>query len=122
MGLDYYDLAVIETVPRVYAEMAAAFRQVYGCELQAGDLASVLLFGSWIGGDRGGNPSVKPACARDALEMARQLILSHYLRSVVELRNRLSQSVQQSAVSDNVEAALQQYAERIPEAELQGRQ
>jgi phosphoenolpyruvate carboxylase len=122
MGLDYYDLAVLETVPRVYAEIAAAFRQVYGCDLQAGDLAIAMLFGSWIGGDRDGNPSVKPACARDALEMARQLILSHYLRRVVELRNRLSQSVQQSAISKELEEALHQYAKKIPEAELQGRQ
>jgi phosphoenolpyruvate carboxylase len=122
MGLDYYDLAVIETVPRVYGEMAAAFHQVYGCDVEAGDLARVLRFGSWIGGDRDGNPSVKPACARDALEMARQLILSHYLRSIVELRNRLSQSVQQTAVSQSLETALQRYAKQIPEAELQGRQ
>ncbi len=43
-------------------------------------------FGSWIGGDRDGNPLVKPECVKDALELARTVILRriHPRRGVFE--------------------------------------
>jgi phosphoenolpyruvate carboxylase len=118
MGLDYYDLSVLESVPRVYAEMAGAFSQVYGCDLQASDLTGVLLFGSWIGGDRDGNPNVTPRETLEALTMSRRSILSHYVRVVTELRNRLSQSAHQVPVSAELTQALQQYASRMPALEV----
>ncbi|HET9531348.1 MAG TPA: phosphoenolpyruvate carboxylase, partial [Blastocatellia bacterium] len=78
MGLDYYREVLIETLPRIYEEMADAFRQVYGLQLSARDLPTIVTFGSWIGGDRDGNPFVTAEMTCDALEMARQTILDHY--------------------------------------------
>ena len=114
MGLDYYSGSLIETLPRLYEEFADAFRQVYECELSVDGLPTFVRFGSWIGGDRDGNPFVTPDCTRDALQMARHVILDHYLAASTELMDRLSPSARQAAVTPALLDALEQYAERMP--------
>ena len=114
MGLDYYSDSLIETLPRLYEEFADAFRETYEYEVEADELPIFLRFGSWIGGDRDGNPFVTPGCTRDALEMARGVILNHYLTAATELMDRLSSSTQQASVSRELLEALDQYAVRMP--------
>ncbi len=114
MGLDYYSDSLIKTLPRLYEEFADAFRETYECEVEADELPTFLRFGSWIGGDRDGNPFVTPGCTRDALEMARGVILDHYLTAATELMDRLSSSAQQASVSRELLEALDQYAVRMP--------
>ncbi|MBV9924651.1 MAG: phosphoenolpyruvate carboxylase [Acidobacteria bacterium] len=116
MGLDYYPAALVETVPEVYEEMADAFRATYGRELEARELPRVLRFGSWIGGDRDGNPFVTPGCTRDALRMARETVLDFYIASVDELHERLSSSTKQSPASSDLVKALEEYERRLPAA------
>ena len=60
MGLDYYDVSIFETLPGLYREISEALRASYGLEIEAHALPQVLEFGSWIGGDRDGNPYVTP--------------------------------------------------------------
>lgn len=114
MGLRYFRLALFHTLPRIYAEVLESFRDVYGCELDEAALPNLVQFSSWIGGDRDGNPLVKPQCIRDALDMARSLILREYLDDVEALSDRLSSSRRQSAVSDNLLAQLEHYEETVP--------
>lgn len=114
MGLDYYSDSLIETLPGLYEEFADAFRQAFECELEANELPIFLRFGSWIGGDRDGNPYVTPDCTRDALRMARRVILDYYLVAATELMDRLSPSSRQSRVSTQMLQALERYAERMP--------
>jgi phosphoenolpyruvate carboxylase len=113
MGLDYYPSVLFETLPWLYDEMAADFREVYGKELAANTLPRVLRFGSWIGGDRDGNPLVTPACTRDALQIARETILAYYIERVNDLIWQLSPSTYQVIVSTQLEAALSSYAATI---------
>src|SRR5438270_8352630 len=114
MGLDYDPACLIRTLPEVYEEMADAFREVYGGDLRTSDLPRVVRFGSWIGGDRDGNPYVTPECTRDALLMARDSILDFYIASVGELHERLSTSAKQSRTSLALAAALEKYEETFP--------
>ena len=114
MGLDYYPVSLIETVPEVYEEMADAFRETFGCELEAAELPRVIRFGSWIGGDRDGNPFVTPGCTRDALRMARGQILDFYLAAVDELHERLSSSAKQAHASAALISALERYERAFP--------
>ncbi|PYX43444.1 MAG: phosphoenolpyruvate carboxylase, partial [Acidobacteria bacterium] len=78
IGLRYFRLSLFDVLPKIYAEVAECFRAVYGLELDEAALPNLVHFGSWIGGDRDGNPLVKPDCIRDALQMARSLILREY--------------------------------------------
>jgi phosphoenolpyruvate carboxylase len=126
MGLDPYPMTLFDTLPKIYAEMADSFREVYGLELQERELPCVLSFGSWIGGDRDGNPFVTAECTRDALQMARNVIIDHYLRQVSKAIDLLSSSMRQISISSGLRQRLKEYealissahARRISEAEL----
>ena len=75
--------------------MADSFREVYGLDLHERELPRVLSFGSWIGGDRDGNPFVTAECTRDALQMARNVIIDHYVRQTSKAIDLLSSSMRQ---------------------------
>ncbi|HVF28163.1 MAG TPA: phosphoenolpyruvate carboxylase, partial [Pyrinomonadaceae bacterium] len=117
MGLDYYPTVLIATLPEIYEEIADAFRETYDCDLQARDLPLVLRFGSWIGGDRDGNPFVTPDSTREALQMAREVILDYYVRATEDLHWRLSPSSRQTEISLALVAALDVYAAKSPSVE-----
>ncbi len=78
MGLDYYDASIYATLPGLYTEVAAAFEAEYGVCISLAEMPVLLSFGSWIGGDRDGNPYVTPQATREALQMAREHLLAHY--------------------------------------------
>ncbi len=114
MGLDYYSGCLIQMLPNLYEEFADALREEYECELTSYELPTFLQFGSWIGGDRDGNPFVTAASTRDALHMARRVILDHYLAVSGELMDRLSPSERQAQVTPAQMDAVEQYAQRMP--------
>jgi phosphoenolpyruvate carboxylase len=113
MGLDYYPTVLFETLPVLYEELADDFREAYGGELRGRDLPRLLRFGSWIGGDRDGNPSVTPECTRDALQIARQTIFDYYVDRIEDLIWRMSMSTIQVPVSRDLLTRLQHYTETV---------
>jgi phosphoenolpyruvate carboxylase len=118
MGLRYFRLSLFETLPRLYAEVAESMGDVYGLVLDVADLPNLLSFGSWIGGDRDGNPLVKPECVKDALEQARTMILREYVRDVEFLSDCLSSSLRQTGVSAEIVSRLAQYKGSLPGATM----
>jgi phosphoenolpyruvate carboxylase len=118
MGLDPYPMTLFDTVPKVYAEMADSFREVYGLELPERELPRVLSFGSWIGGDRDGNPFVTADCTRDALQMARNVIIDHYLRQISRAIDLLSSSMRQIGISTALRQRLREYEALLPSAHV----
>jgi len=118
MGLDYYPSVLFDTLPVLYDELADDFREAYGEELPANALPRVLRFGSWIGGDRDGNPLVTPECTRDALQIARETILGYYVERLNDLIWQLSPSTYQVPVSIELEDALNSYASTFSAPEL----
>lgn len=96
MCLDIYRTCLIDSLPEVYQELSSAFEEVYG---ESPDIPALLSFGSWIGGDGDGNPNVTPGATRDALQMARSVILRYYVRATQRLMELLSSSCQQIGVS-----------------------
>jgi phosphoenolpyruvate carboxylase len=118
MGLRYFRLSLFEALPRIYAEVAESMRDVYGAILDVAELPNLLSFGSWIGGDRDGNPLVKPECVKDALEQARAMILREYVRDVDFLSDCLSSSVRQAGVSAEIVSRLAQYKGSLPGAAM----
>ncbi|HEX8069381.1 MAG TPA: phosphoenolpyruvate carboxylase [Pyrinomonadaceae bacterium] len=119
MGLDYYPDSLIDALPRLYESLAADFREAYGVELAAADLPLLVHFGSWIGGDRDGNPYVTPDYTREALLLARRVILDHYVAASTKLLDRLGFSTEQVGVSTELRAALAAYEARLDEARPQ---
>ncbi len=124
MGLDYYDVSIFATLPSLYREIAEALRATYGLEIEAHELPQVLRFGSWIGGDRDGNPFVTPEVTRDAIQLARGHLLLYYQRQMDTIIDLLTTSAQQWPVSDALLARLQAYVAQVhtPEAQVFGAQ
>jgi len=118
MGLRYFRLSLFDTLPRIYEEIVESFRDVYGLELDESSVPNIVHFGSWIGGDRDGNPLVKPHSIRHALEMARAVILREYLDDVEAMSDRLSSSRRQTAISEDLLARLHHYERTIPGVHL----
>jgi phosphoenolpyruvate carboxylase len=113
IGLRYFRLSLFEALPKIYAEIVESFRDIYGLDLDENTLPNLVHFGSWIGGDRDGNPLVTSDCIRGALEMARALILREYLNDVESLSDRLSSSRRQTGVSEELLSRLQHYERTI---------
>ena len=127
MGLDHYPDSLIAPIPALYEDMAAALLEVYGLDLPPVDLPTVVRFGSWIGGDRDGNPYVTADSTRKALQKGREVILGEYVASLEELRRLLTPSTCRVPVSTPVAVAVRHYhatqtiseqeSESIPECE-----
>jgi phosphoenolpyruvate carboxylase len=124
MGLDYYDVSIFETLPSLYREISEALRASYGLEIEAHALPQVLRFGSWIGGDRDGNPFVTPQVTRDAILLARGHLLLYYQRRLEHITDLLTTSAQQQGVSPALLQQLDAYIAQVhtPEAQVFGEQ
>ena len=124
MGLDYYDVSIFETLPSLYREISLALEASYGLEIDTLDLPQVLEFGSWIGGDRDGNPFVTPQVTRDSIQLARGHLLLYYQRQLQEIIDLLTTSAQQRPVSGELLARLEAYVAQVhtPEAQVFGEQ
>ncbi|MGA7109105.1 MAG: phosphoenolpyruvate carboxylase, partial [Terracidiphilus sp.] len=124
MGLDYYDVSIFATLPSLYREIAEALRAAYDLEIEPHELPLLLHFGSWIGGDRDGNPFVTPEVTRGAIRLARGHLLLYYQRRLDDLIDLVTTSAQQRPVSEALLARLQAYVAQVhtPESQVFGAQ
>jgi len=110
MALDYYEASLFDTLPVLYAEVAAAIEAEYPeGKTAVAELPQLVHFGSWIGGDRDGNPFVTPQTTREALAMAHSLLMNHYRRRLQNVFEQLGSSTQQVPVSSELQALLDRY-------------
>jgi phosphoenolpyruvate carboxylase len=119
MALDYYESSLFDTLPVLYGEVASALAAEYPCDSGTDsvtnicDLPLLIRFGSWIGGDRDGNPFVTPQATREALAMAHSLLLTHYRRRLQNIFEQLASSTQQVPVSAELIALLERYLTQL---------
>jgi phosphoenolpyruvate carboxylase len=83
-ALSYYHTTFLREIPRLYAELED--------RLEGLRVAPFFRMGSWIGGDRDGNPNVHADTLREALRQQCEIALGHYLAEVHELGAELSMS------------------------------
>jgi phosphoenolpyruvate carboxylase len=112
MGLDYFPMVIFETLPRLYAELNDALRGA-GVAQPGRTVSELLHFGSWIGGDRDGNPFVTANSTREALRLARHLIINHYISEIARLTGQLSVSTRRVGVSSDLLARNRDYENRL---------
>jgi len=109
LGLDYYDIAIFETLPKLFDEISAALCDEYGFKIEPNDLPQVVRFGSWIGGDRDGNPNVTPAVTHEAIATAQHKLLAYYCQRVQLIVDLLTPSAQRVVITPALQEKLHHY-------------
>jgi phosphoenolpyruvate carboxylase len=101
-ALSYYDYTFLSELPHFYADLEALLAE-RGLAVGAG-LPSFLRLGSWIGGDRDGNPYVTEEVLRAALQAQSGRALRHYLDELHALGGELSLDSRLVGVSEALSA------------------
>ena len=114
----YLDELLLETVPEVLAEFVNEVKKL-GITLSL--TARPLRFGTWIGGDRDGNPNITAAVTKSAILLQN----AHFTRTLFshldELRQALSISTKLAGVSKELEKSVEQDLKNLPEVEARYR-
>src|ERR1700733_12080655 len=99
-GLSFYDYTFLHEVPRLHCVLEDRLNE--GDDGARGDLASFLRMGSWIGGDRDGNPFVTAEVMRGTLKMQSSRVLRFYLEQLHALGAELSIAAHLADVSEEL--------------------
>ncbi|MFM0286120.1 phosphoenolpyruvate carboxylase [Paraburkholderia megapolitana] len=97
-ALSYYRATFLEEIPALYADIEAALAE-HGLPAR---LPPFFQMGSWIGGDRDGNPNVTAATLEEAITRQAAVIFEHYLEQVHKLGAELSISHLLTGASDDL--------------------
>jgi phosphoenolpyruvate carboxylase len=108
-GLSFYDYTFLHEVPRLHCALEDRLSEGDGSA--GGELASFLRMGSWIGGDRDGNPFVTAEVMRGTLRLQSSRVLRFYLEELHVLGSELSLAAHLADVSKDLRAL----AERSPD-------
>ncbi|WP_258002259.1 phosphoenolpyruvate carboxylase [Burkholderia sp. WAC0059] len=99
-ALSFYHATFLTEIPALYGEIETALKE-HGL---AARLPAFLQMGSWIGGDRDGNPNVTAETLEHASERQATVIFEHYLEDVHRLGAELSVSNLLAGASDELKA------------------
>jgi len=99
-SLYYFRESIFACLPEIYRDLENAVKHVYPeARGQAIEIPNIVRFGTWVGGDRDGNPFVTPEITRNALRMQQIEVLEEYSRRVNELSKVLTHSADQIDLS-----------------------
>lgn len=112
-GLVTFEQVLWNVVPEYLRELDRALVTHTGEGLPLG--AAPITFGSWMGGDRDGNPNVTPAVTREVCLLARWSAADLYLREVEALRGELSMTRCSDALRARVGEAREPYRALLTE-------
>jgi phosphoenolpyruvate carboxylase len=112
-GLYYFEATLFNVIPELYRDLERALVRHYPDHRW--HVPPILRFGSWMGGDRDGNPFVTPDVTVEAVRHLRGWAIKQQIAAVEELSRRLSQSVRQVPVSEALHASLAADAALFPD-------
>ena len=110
--IHFFDALFDGPVPEVYAELEY---QLATLGVTMPPTAVPLTFGSWVGGDRDGNPNVTPQVTLDVLRIQHVHALRNLTARVEDLAAELSPSDRIVAVSDELRSTLASDADQFPD-------
>ncbi|MDX9741752.1 MAG: phosphoenolpyruvate carboxylase [Gammaproteobacteria bacterium] len=93
--IHYFEDSLFQAVPLMYRELEQTIEKVYGHVSENAEpvvVPSFMRFGSWVGGDRDGNPNVTPEVTAQAVRMHAIAALKEYLPRVAQLSHELTHS------------------------------
>ena len=112
-ALHYFDEVLFDALPKLPRRFDRALKSAFP-ELRSPQ-NNFCYFGSWVGGDRDGNPSVTPEVTWQTACYQRGLVLKKYLQSIEDLMELLSPSLHWSHVSPDLLDSLEPDRMAMPE-------
>ncbi|MDZ7595600.1 MAG: phosphoenolpyruvate carboxylase [Thiobacillus sp.] len=122
-GLYYVRESLFEAVPKAYEYFEKALRKHYGVNAEGVapiSVPSFIRFGSWIGGDRDGNPFVTADVTEWTVHRQMQQALDEYRERVLELRKTLTHSSDWCTPSEPFLTRLLEYEDEFGEQVFRG--
>lgn len=111
-GLYFFEDTLFDLVPQIYLDLRSALTHYYPeAEFH---IRPFLRFGSWIGGDRDGNPFVTVSVTEETLREQKTLALRLYQRAIDRMHGHLSTSMRYG-VSPELAASIEADAAMFPE-------
>ena len=116
-GLYFFEHTLFDLVPRIYSELDQSLKDTWPDEKF--DVPSFLSYGTWIGGDRDGNPFVTIDTTVEALKAQQNLVLKLYLREIDSLYELFSCSQSRTGFSDSLMSSIASDRELIDASEIE---
>ncbi len=120
-AISYYETTFLDAIPKILQDLERDINRIF-CNQFEGlyQLPSFLRMGSWIGGDRDGNPFVNGETLAQAVYLQSASAFKYYIKEVESLRRELAVSTRLINVTPEVQAlakrSLDQSPHRIDEA------
>jgi len=113
-SLYYFRESIFSCLPEIYRDLENAIKQSYPeARGQALEIPNIVRFGTWVGGDRDGNPFVTPEITRNALRLQQIEVLKEYSRRVDQLSLVLTHSADQVELSPDFIESMEQDQVRL---------
>src|SRR5882762_2454080 len=115
-GLSFYDYTFLHEVPRLHSALEDRLHAEDAPDDKGAreELASFLRMGSWIGGDRDGNPFVTAEVMRGTLRLQATRVLRFYLEELHALGAELSLAAHLADVSEELRTLAEHSPDRSP--------
>ena len=102
-ALSYYRLSLLDAIPELLQDLEQDIGDLFGkIGTDRYQLPSFLQMGSWIGGDRDGNPNVNAATLEMAAIQQSTVAFEHYFREISSLRKELTPTTRLVKVSQDL--------------------
>lgn len=112
--VEVFRRTLLDVTPQLYRRLEEALAEVY--PQARWQVPSLLVWGTWVGGDRDGNPNVTSKVTRAAFDRQRKVVLERYLEDVAQLGRALSCSVRRAPrQSARLEEDLERERRELPE-------
>jgi phosphoenolpyruvate carboxylase len=116
-GLYFFEVTIFNLIPKIYEELERGLAEVFpGVTFR---IPPFLRYGSWIGGDRDGNPFVTLAITEDTLRTMKETVLKQYNIAVDDLYQHLIPAVTRVQVSEELRASIAADLKLVPEDEVE---
>ncbi len=114
-ALTFYQMTFLEAIPELLQEFESELNQRYADQIDGEyHLPSILAMGSWIGGDRDGNPFVNGTTLKLAIDKQATTAFNYYLKEIHELKRELSISTRLVDASQNLLELSQKERDQSP--------
>ncbi|SUA52967.1 Phosphoenolpyruvate carboxylase [Oligella urethralis] len=114
-ALNFYNSTFLQVIPQLYSKMYKYLSK--DVKVDSTKVARFLSMGSWIGGDRDGNPFVNADTLKMAISKQAATIFNHYLAEVHALGTELSLSEAFAPASEELRELAERSHDRSPHRE-----